>query len=116
MDTGSRLGLAPHAPRSLAAVPEFLEQVLVPQRIHVLPIAGMAVDRELILRHEPAHGILLPDRVVAVDEIEDARLQDEESAIDQVTIRSGLLPEAQDPGPIGRKIEGTETSGLRHRG
>src|SRR3712207_3393860 len=72
----------------------------------------MVVDGELILRNELAHRVLLPNRVIALDKVEDTRLKDEKPAVDEMTIRSGLFSEAFDARLVGGNVERSEAAGL----
>ena len=47
----------------------------------------MAVGGELVVRREPFQRLALPDRVVALDQVQDLRLQHEEAAIDALAAR-----------------------------
>src|SRR4028118_1509777 len=85
--------LTPNAPRGLPAVPELLQDGFVSKGIHILPVAPVVVDSELIFGNERAHRLLLPNRVIAFDEVEDTRLEDEKPSVDEVAVRSGLLPD-----------------------
>src|SRR5918993_3682776 len=99
LDAGGRVRgptFTPNTPRRLPAVPELLQDVFVSEGIHVLPVAPVVVDSELIFGNKLAHRLLLPNRVITVDEIEDARFKNEKPSVDEVAVRSGLLPETFD--------------------
>ena len=104
--------LTPNAPRGLPAVPELLQDGFVSKGIHILPVAPVVVDSELIFGNELAHRLLLPNRVIAFDEVEDTRLEDEKPSVDEVAVRSGLLPETFDARLIRGNIERSKATRL----
>src|SRR5579885_263363 len=83
----------PDLPRRLARGPQLFQHALVAQRIHGMPEAAM------LERHHLTHGgktdnrRTLPARLVALDEIEHARGEHEEAAVDQSPIAARLLDE-----------------------
>ena len=74
--------LTPHLPRHVPALPEALEQPDVAQRVHRLPEAVVAERHQLADLGQPLERLALPDRIVPVDVVEHARLEDEEAAVD----------------------------------
>ena len=51
-------------------MPLFLQDCLVPKRIHILPVAMMPIHRELILLDQTRKQLVLPAGAVALDPIE----------------------------------------------
>src|SRR3546814_17817970 len=86
------LPLVPDLPGRPAARPLLFQQHLVAQGVHALPVALVPVRAELALRPEALQRRLLPDRPIAVDEIEHFRLADEEAAVDEAAVAGRLLP------------------------
>src|SRR3546814_11525304 len=93
------LPLVPDLPGRPAARPLLFQQHLVAQGVHALPVALVPVRAELAPRHEALQRRLLPDRRIAVDEIEHFRLADEEAAVDEAAVAGLLLADGL---PIGR--------------
>ena len=81
--------------------------ILVAQGIHGLPEAGVTVGGKLTVAGQALHRLTLPERSVAVDEVDDVRGQHEEPAIDPGTVALGLLLEALDL--IAVEVERAET-------
>jgi hypothetical protein len=70
--------------------------VAVTQGVHGLPEAVVSVGREFASPREVLEWFPLPDRGIAADEIERARLDDEESAVDPgflIAVAARLLGE-----------------------
>src|SRR5688500_19120527 len=99
----------PDLPGRRARAPEVLEYVLVAQRVHVLPVAGMAPGAELAVVREALHRLTLPHGRIAFDIVEDAGLEHEESAVDPGVVALGLLAEASDAGHVQVQGDRPET-------
>src|SRR6516162_1855096 len=74
--------LLPNGPRALARFPEPFQIVLVPQRVHRRPKAIMSVSHELAVPRKVLQGRVFEHFHVAVDIVEDLRLQHEERPVD----------------------------------
>src|SRR5688572_7522650 len=72
----------PCFPGCLARFPKRLEQTPVAQRVHALPEPVVPVGHQLAVAGESFHGFALPGGFVAVDVVEDLRLEHEERAVD----------------------------------
>src|SRR3546814_17263679 len=68
------LPLVPDLPGRPAARPLLFQQHLVAQGVNALPVALVPVRAELALRHEALQPRRLPDRPLAVTDIEHSRL------------------------------------------
>src|SRR6186713_598791 len=84
------------------------------QRVHGLPEARVAKRRELALGRQALHRLALPDRVVALDVVPHAGLEDEEPAIDPGAVALRLLAEAADAAVVD--LQRAEAPGGRDRG
>src|ERR1700721_1000243 len=71
--------------------------LLIAQRVHGLPEAPMHPRRQLPVRRQIFHRFLFPHRFVPVDQLQDAGLENEESAVDESAFRRRLLLERDDP-------------------
>src|SRR3954465_10021160 len=96
-------GLLPGLPARLARRPLLLQHDLVPEAVHVLPVAGMAVGGQLAVVGQALERLALPDRLVALDVVEDAGLEDEEAPVDPAAVAGGLLAERLDAVALERE-------------
>ena len=87
----------------------------VAQRIHGVPKPSVAVSRKLSFGAQLLQRLLLEDRLVTFDVIDDLRGKHQKPSIDPRAVTSGLLVEAKHI-VIGIQIESTETPGGLHRG
>src|SRR6185437_15849817 len=85
----------PNLPGRIAARPERLEAHLVTHGVHALPEAVVLVGHELAVARQAFQRLALEQRGIAVDVIEDARLENEEGAVDPCLTRERLLVEAR---------------------
>src|SRR5215213_2314440 len=88
--------LLPRLPRRLAGGPEVFEQLAVAERVHALPEARVLVRHQLPVAGQLLHGLFFPLGGVAVDVVEDGRLEDEEGAVDPALAGLRLLAELGD--------------------
>src|ERR1700679_125963 len=70
----------PQLPRRRTAVPQRVQMLLVARGVHGLPKAAMHPGAQLPLGRQRLHRFFLPYGLCALDEIEDAALEHEESA------------------------------------
>src|SRR4051794_34794344 len=103
----------PGLPARLARRPLLLQHDLVAEAVHVLPVARVPVGGQLAVIRQALKGLALPDRLVALDVVEDAGLEDEEAPVDPATVAGGLLAERLDPVSLER--ERTEAAGRLDR-
>ena len=81
-------------PRRLPFVPQGLQHALLPQRIHRLPEALVLVGLQFAGAGQRLHRGLLPDGVVALDQVERLWRQHEEAAVDPLVVAVRLFLEA----------------------
>src|ERR1700753_1879224 len=91
--TNTRIRILPSLPRCVTALPIGFQDFLLANRIHALPDAGVPIGHELTLAGQALERLLLEVRVVAIDEIEDLRLQYEEGSVDPAFLGLRLLRE-----------------------
>src|SRR6185437_3140132 len=72
----------PYFPWRLSRLPELFEDVLVPKRVHVLPVSRVPIGGELAVAREHFERPALPHRVVAGDVVAGFGLEDKEPTID----------------------------------
>src|SRR6476659_8436035 len=90
----------PDFPWRLAGCPEFFQHGLVAQSIHCVPEAPMLKLHHLSHGREPDDRRTFPTAVIAFDEIETARGQNEKAAIDQATVAARLFDERRHRIPL----------------
>ena len=98
----------PHLPGGLSRTPQGIELGLVPKSVHGLPEAAVLVGHQLAFTGEGFQRFALEHRGVPLDEVEDARLEDEEAGVDPSAVPLRLLLEPADPSVL-REIEGAES-------
>jgi hypothetical protein len=98
----------------VARLPELLEDVLLPERVHRLPEAIVLVRGELALLGEGDEHLRLPPVVVAGDQVERGRLDHEVPAVDRRHLLRVLLEHGADPSTV--ELEDAEPRGRAHRG
>src|SRR3546814_6964264 len=81
----------PSLPGRVSGCPELLEQVLVVERVHRLPEALVAVGSQVAGVRERLEGLAFPHRLAVGDVVGDARLEDEEPAVDPTDRKSTRL-------------------------
>src|SRR5436189_6375079 len=86
----------PQPPWRLPRLPEVFEVILVAQRIHGLPEPGMPERGQLAFIGELWQRPGLPSCGIALDAVDDRRLEDEIAAIDDALVPRRLLDEAPD--------------------
>src|SRR5436309_9883632 len=91
-DMGSVVA-TPYLPRGPPLLPQALEQAEVAQRVHALPEVVVPIRYQLPISGQPLERRVLPRGVIAVDVVEDARLEHEESAVDPAFADLRLLGE-----------------------
>src|SRR5262245_15791859 len=106
---GWRRGL-PDPPWGITTVPDLLQDHFVAESVHVLPIAVVPVDSELVLLNELAQRLLLPNRRVAVDKVHNLGFHDEEASIDDVAIREVLLSKRGDARSFRGEVQHAEAA------
>src|SRR4029453_3620295 len=87
-------GSFPYFPGSPASVPDFLQVVLVAQRVHGMPEPAVYVFRKLALASERLHRYPLPDSRVTVDVVKHLGREDEKTAIDHSSVSLRFFLEA----------------------
>src|SRR4051812_8237091 len=105
---------SPHLPGSGALRPHFLESGLVAQGIHGLPETGVRIGHELPAGGEAHERFLLPTGLIARNEIDGLRFDDEEAAVDPCAVARGLLLEARDQ--LTLQVQRAVSSGRLDRG
>src|SRR5207247_10949442 len=112
VDMGSVVA-TPYLPRGPPLLPQALEQAEVAQRVHALPEVVVPIRYQLPISGQPLERRVLPRGVIAVDVVEDARLEHEESAVDPAFADLRLLGE----GAHQLSVEGepAEARGRAHR-
>src|SRR5262245_12856819 len=83
----------PDFPWRFAGCPQLFQHVLVAQGVHCLPKSPMLEGHHLSHCREPDDWRDLPADIIAFDEIEAARRQDEKPAIDQPTVAARFFDE-----------------------
>src|SRR3712207_9130358 len=74
--------LFPDPPGRRSGLPKLLQQNLVPDGVHALPEAVVAVGHQLAVARQVLQRLLLELGAVALYVVEDLRLADEEGAVD----------------------------------
>src|SRR3546814_4912071 len=91
-DSGDQAASAiPRLPGRVSGIPELLEQVLVVERVHRLPEALVAIGTQIAGVRECLEGLAFPHRLAVGDVVGDARLEDEEPAVDPTDRKSTRL-------------------------
>src|SRR5579862_7622771 len=85
--------LLPDLPWRLAAAPETFQDDLFAQCVHRLPEAVMAIGVQLSGLGQLDQGVELPGGRVAVDQIKDRGMDDEEAAVDPAVLGQRLFHE-----------------------
>src|SRR5262245_3230465 len=103
-------------PWRLVPLPQILQQALVAQRIHALPEAFVLVGAQLAVFRESLQRLILEPYSVSRDELEDFRLQNEESAVDPARLGLRLLHEFGDRVAIEPEVAKTGRGAHRCEG
>src|SRR5262249_27593000 len=90
----------PDHPGRLIRSPELLELILLAERVHRLPKAGMGVGHELSAAGELRQRLGLPRGLVATDQLDAPRGQHEEASVDEASTTTRLLDEARHLGSV----------------
>src|SRR5690606_10088845 len=77
-----------------------------------LPETTVLIAHQLTFLRQGPHGVLLPGGVITLDEIDDARLEHKEPAIDPAAVAQRLFLAPLHTGAI--TVHGTESSGRLH--
>src|SRR5580692_2755113 len=106
--------LGPRSQGRRTGTPQLLELVAVAQRVHRLPEALVTVGRELALRGERAHRLLLPHGAVAIEVAVDPGREHEEATVGPAAVAAGLLLELAHQ--LAFQLQRTKTAGWLHGG
>src|SRR5687768_10233289 len=87
--------------------------VLVAQRVHRLPETAMSIGGEIAAARERLHRLALPERGVAIDEVDHPGREHEKTAVDPAAFAARLLLEARHA--IAVDIERAEARRRLHR-
>src|SRR5579859_283623 len=91
--TNTRIRFLPSLPRCVTAFPISFQDLLLANRIHALPEAGVPIGHELAFAGQALEGLLLEVRTVTVDEVEDLGLEHKECSVDPAFLGLRLFRE-----------------------
>jgi hypothetical protein len=100
--------------RAPFAAPQGFEVLLVAKRVHRLPEAAMLEGHQLAVAGEVAQRLLLPDRHVVLDAVQNFRREHEEAGVDRAAVAFRLFEETGDPVPL--HVERAEPARRHRRG
>src|SRR4029077_7580740 len=81
----------PHLPGRPSRTPQLLQQQLVAQGIHCLPVSGVPVGAQFPIPRQSLQGLRFPRRKVTLDAVERTRIQDKKTAVDEIVVAGGFL-------------------------
>ncbi len=80
----------------MARAPQLLQQHFFPQRVHGLPETFVVERHQFVLASQCFQRLALPYGLVARDEVEHSRLEDEKAAVDPAFARLRLFRKLDD--------------------
>src|SRR5439155_18656711 len=109
----------PHLPGGFSRDPELFEKILFFERIHAGPESGMSISHELTFPRETLDRRPLPDRLIALDVVENLPIQHEKAAVDppfrqlRLFIKRGdLIAVEGEPSEARRRTDGGDSREL----
>ena len=98
----------------MACCPGGFELILFAKRVHGLPEPIMSESDQLAMIGKVLQRLTLPDRAVASNQVEHARIEYKEATIDEAVIGIRFLVKGRCL--VAFKADHTETSGWMHHG
>src|ERR1700733_11697705 len=104
---------SPNLPGRVAACPVILKPILVAQRVHGLPESIVDIGHELTIVRQALERFAFPKRIVGRNAVDDARIEDKETAVDVCIVARRFLREMRDLAAV--KLQSPIASRGRHR-
>src|ERR1700744_3496891 len=91
--TNTRIRILPSLPRCVTALPIGFQDLLLANRIHALPEAGVPIGHQLALGGEAFQRFFFEVGIIAIDEVEDLGLENEKRSVEPAGRGLGRLRE-----------------------